>query len=444
MPHRAPYGNPNTRKDRGTNKASLFHTTMLLASTGWLTACASEPPQTAPTPPPQANTTPAPPPSAEIHHDGFDVCVEKLQQRARNEGIRDSTILNALGEVQFIERVIELDRRQPEYTETFGNYLNSHVTKSRVQQGQKLLDQHQKLFQSLESQYGIPGSILVAFWGLETNFGSYMGSMPIIDSLTTLACDGRRSSFFAAELLNAMQMMDQGAVTKDQLKGSWAGAMGNMQFMPSTFRSFAMDGDQDGRIDLWKSVPDAMTSAANYLRKINWQRDARWGDEVTLPSGFDYSQTSAMQKKSLATWRSQQVHFADGRSLPDSDRQSSILLPSGHTGPAFLVYSNFDVIMKWNRSEYYAISVGHLSDRIQGKPALTQTPPALPRLENAKVKALQAALNAKGFDAGVPDGIAGSGTRAAIRAFQKSLGMIADGYPSPDVFRALGVRHNSE
>lgn len=369
----------------------------------------------------------------------FATCIPQLQQRARDAGVSAATVENVLAQVQYVPRVIELDRKQPEFSETFRNYLTLRVTDQRIDQGRKLLAQHRALLQQLERDYGVPPHYLLAFWGLETNYGSFLGKMPVLDSLATLACDPRRSEYFTLELLEALKLVDSGTVTPEKFIGSWAGAVGNMQFMPTNYRRYAVDADSSGKPDLWRSVPDALTSAANYLNQIGWQKNRRWGREVRLPKNFDYAQASLQQRKSLQEWRALGVMLADGGALPAQDLQGAILVPSGHTGPAFIVYDNFDVIMKWNRSEFYAISVGHLADRIKGEGPLQRTPPDMPRLTLEQVKALQTALNAAGYAAGAEDGVLGSGTKKSLRAYQRANGMIADGYPAPEVFKALGV-----
>lgn len=369
----------------------------------------------------------------------FDTCLPTLQQRALAAGVSLATANTVLAHSKYVPRVIELDRRQPEFSETFHNYLTLRVTDDRVAQGRKMLAKHHALLEKLQQTYGVPPQYLMAFWGLETNFGSYLGKMPVLDSLATLACDPRRSEFFTLELIEALKMVDEKTVAPHLFVGSWAGAVGNMQFMPTAYRAHAVDGDGDGRADLWRSVPDAMTSAANYLSSMGWKKETRWGREVTLPAKFDYSLTSLQERHPLSFWRKQGVVMASGAELPDLEIPASILVPAGHTGPAFVVYENFDIIMRWNRSEYYAIAVGHLADRINGGSGLKRPPADTPRLANEQVKQLQIALNTAGFDSGEPDGVLGSGTRKAVRAFQKSKGLIADGFPSADVFAALGV-----
>jgi membrane-bound lytic murein transglycosylase B len=302
-----------------------------------------------------------------------------------------------------------------------------------------MLARYRSLLRQLLKEFGVPPQYLLAFWGLETNYGSYLGYMPVLDSLATLACDERRSEFFTGEFLEALRMVDAKTVAPADFLGSWAGAVGNMQFMPSTYRRYALDADGDGRADLWRSIPDALTSAAHYLNQLGWERELRWGREVILPKHFDYGQATLAVKRDLKEWRTLGITMANGEPLPDYSVQASILVPAGHTGPAFIVYDNFAVIMKWNRSYYYGIAVGRLADRINGAGELHQPPPDQPRLTLPEIEALQTALNGAGFAAGKPDGILGSVTREAVRAYQQAKGLIADGYPSADVFKALGV-----
>jgi membrane-bound lytic murein transglycosylase B len=264
--------------------------------------------------------------------------------------------------------------------------------------------------------------------------------MAITDSLATLACDERRSQFFTAELISAMRIIEAGDASRESLIGSWAGAMGHVQFMPSTFLRYAVDGDGDGRRDLWSSIPDALASAGNYLATLGWQPGLRWGREVLLPAGFDYSQATRDIKKPLRVWSRAGVTDAFGTRLPDIDLPGSILVPGGAQGPAFVVYDNFDVIMRWNRSEFYALSVGRLADRIAGAGSLTRPPPADGlRLSRQTVMTLQVHLNQLGYDSGTPDGILGTGTRRALREFQRDRNLVADGYPSEQIIAAVAA-----
>ena len=370
--------------------------------------------------------------------DGFERCIDTIAERAADEGISAATIDGVLRKASQLERVIAADRRQPEFTDPFTRYLNLRVNDARVARGRELLERHGALLDRIRAEYGISPQYLLSFWALETNFGSYFGEIPVFDSLATLACDPRRGGYFTGELIAALHIVDEGHIDPDDMVGSWAGAMGHTQFMPSVYRRYAVDGDGNGRIDLWNSVEDALTSAANFLRGIGWAPGWRWGREVALPDGFDYALAGRDRNRTLAEWRELGVRRTDGGRLPADDTEASLVVPAGHRGPAFLVYPNFDVIMRWNRSEFFALTVGHLADRIAGEGPLSNPPPEdLPRLTRDQVRALQAALNARGFDSGTPDGILGPATRSAIRDFQRAEGWVADGFPDEQVLDAL-------
>lgn len=359
----------------------------------------------------------------------FAACVARLQTAARAEGISQRVVDEVLGTVTQQERVLELDRRQPEFTLPFTEYYNRRVTPERVDRGRRLLAEHAAMLGGIERDFGVPPHYLLAFWGLETNFGSYFGDTPVADSLATLACDARRSAFFTAELMKALRIVDAGDVPAERMKGSWAGAMGHVQFMPSIFQRYAVDADEDGRRDLWGSIHDAMASAANFLRASGWQQGVRWGREVRLPRRFDYSLAGRYQKRPLSEWVERGVTDASGRALPRLDLPAALLVPSGHAGPAFLTYPNFDVILRWNRSEFYALSVGRLADEIAGAGPLTRPPPAdAIRISRDRVLQLQHDLAALGYDVGKPDGIVGPVTRRALSRFQQQRSMVADGH----------------
>ncbi len=362
----------------------------------------------------------------------------EMRAEAQAKGISPRA-LAALEAAQPQARVLELDRSQPEFTQTFWGYLGRAVNDRRVEEGRALLQRHGDLLTRLEARYGVPGRFLVAFWGLETNYGSNFGGFPVVDALATLAWDARRASFFRNELLAALRIIDAGHIEPRRMVGSWAGAMGHMQFMPTTFAAHATDGTGDGRIDIWGSLPDAFASAAKYLSDIGWKRDQTWGREVSLPAGFDYSVADGQTRKSLQDWSALGIGRAEGGALPVVEgMQATLILPGGARGPAFLVYDNFNAIMTWNRSVLYAVAVGHLADRIAGLPPLATPRPADDRpLSRDDVMRLQTLLNSAGFDAGVPDGLVGSGTRGALRAFQRAAGLPPDGYPTPQVLAAL-------
>ncbi|MDZ7825843.1 MAG: lytic murein transglycosylase [Gammaproteobacteria bacterium] len=383
-------------------------------------------------------------PSRAADPEAFAACLDRIGDQARSSGVSDPVVRDVLSQVRYVERVIELDRRQPEFTSTFADYLGRRVTDQRVARGRELLAEHEELLERVHARTGVQPHYLVAFWGLETNFGSYFGKMSVPDSLATLACDQRRSKFFTSELIAALRIIDAGDIDLAGMEGSWAGAMGHMQFMPSVFLRHAVDADGDGRRDLWGSIDDAMNSAGTFLAAMNWKPGWRWGREVRLPEGFDHGLAGRRHARPLADWAALGVTDIRGRPLPSLDEEAAVLVPSGHEGPAFVVYHDFDVIMGWNRSEYYALAVGLLADRIAGTGRLSVPPPDdAPPLSRERIRALQQALIDAGFDPGGTDGIFGPATRGALREWQTARGMIADGHPDRELFRALGVELES-
>lgn len=375
----------------------------------------------------------------------FQQCVSDLQAKAQAEGISAQVANDVLGQVRFKEKVIELDGSQAEFTQTFAGYFNKRVTPARVEQGRELLQQHRQLLDRVQRETGVPGHYLVAFWGLETNFGSYFGKMSVPDSLTTLACDPRRSGYFTSELMAALQIIESGDISAERMEGSWAGAMGHVQFMPSVFLRYAVDADGDGRRDLWGSVPDAMASAGNFLKGIGWEPGLRWGREVSLPENFSYSLAGRDEKRPVNEWTRLGIKNAFGNPLADSDIEASLLVPSGHRGPAFLIYDNFDVIMGWNRSEFYALAVGRLADQIAGAAPLQRPAPEDGlRLTRDQVQQMQDYLNRRGFEAGEADGVMGPATRHALSRFQRAEDLIADGYPTEEVFQRMQLGDANE
>ena len=370
----------------------------------------------------------------------FSQCIAGLQDRARAEHLPAWVVDDVMAKLEPQPRVIELDRAQPEFTQTFADYLYRRVTPGRIEQGRQLLNEYRPFLSELTSSYGVPGRYLIAFWGLETNFGANLGAMPTLDSLATLACDQRRSDYFADELITALTLLNRESLAPGEMRGSWAGAVGHTQFMPSAYLKYAIDGDHDGHINLWKSKRDALASAANFLANLGWVRGARWGREVLLPDDFPYAQTGLANRQPLSRWVGLGVTRVDKRRLPEADMQAAILLPAGHTGPAFLVYGNFNVIMKWNRSEFYGLTVGLLADRLIGAGGLARPPSTSEQaLSRATIERMQDRLNHLGFEAGSVDGVMGPATRTALRAFQKSAGIIADGYPDNSTLSALAV-----
>ena len=369
----------------------------------------------------------------------FSSCTAALADRAKQEGVSQQIIDEIFPHLVHQDRVIELDRSQPEFVQTFPGYFSKRVTDWRTEKGKAMYAKHEKLLHKLSDKYGVPPHYLLAFWGLETNFGSYKGKMPVLDSLATLACDKRRSKYFTQEFLVAVKLMQREKLKKDNMVGSWAGAMGHTQFMPSAYTHYAIDGDGDGQINLWESEEDALSSAANFLASLGWERSFRWGREVKLPEGFNYQETGYKNRKPLSEWHEQGVKKADGSPLGEGETTAYVIVPAGHNGPAFIAYKNFRVIMRWNNSEFYAIAVGVLADRIAGASGIKATLPDLPAYNRKDIIALQSKLNDLGFDVGKPDGIIGPATREGIRNYQISNNMIADGFPGLEVMAALNI-----
>lgn len=415
-------------------------------------------------PPPAPAPAPAPPPAAAAPapdaKPAFDAWLAAARSEALAKGIQPATVTAALTGIAPIPRVVELDGRQPEFTQTFSRYLANVVTPARVNEGLAMIERHRSLLAALEKKYGVAGRVLVAFWGLETAYGKIPGDFPVVNALATLAYDGRRGAFFRAEMFNALVILDQGHITLDRMKGSWAGAMGNTQFMPSTFLKNAVDEDGDGRKDIWGDVPDALGSAANFLKNLGWDSARTWGREVTLPPGFDVNlaslDTDAKETvKPLKEWARLGVMRAGGGSLPSmegarlpraggalpaQDVDAALVLPGGVKGPAFLVYENFRVIMKWNRSVSYALAVGHLADRLNGGGPLVAAGQNDPPLRREDVMQLQTDLVALGFLKAAPDGVLGPVSKQAARSFQRANGLPPDGYVDAPLMAAVHAK----
>jgi len=368
----------------------------------------------------------------------FDECLGRLREVAVEQGVSAATADRVLPTVRQLRRVVEADRSQPEFVETFATYLSRRVTPQRVATGRDRLDRHRSLLARVSAEHGVPSQVLVALWGLETNFGTVLGNVPVFDSLATLACDGRRGEYFTTEFVNALHIVESG-IDERRMIGSWAGAMGQTQFMPSVYLEHAVDGDGDGVADLWGSVADAFASAASFLRSLGWDRGWRWGREVLLPEGFDYALAGRDRPRSLEEWHRLGVTTTDGRPIPALPNKGAVLVPQGRRGPAFLVYENFDALMRWNRSEHFALAVGILSDRIAGGGDLHVPPPDDPPLTREQIASVQRRLNELGFDSGEPDGVVGSATRRAVREWQSRNGLVADGYIDAELLRSLDI-----
>lgn len=366
----------------------------------------------------------------------FENFLSNIRTQAVDQGVSTATINQAFKGLVPNPKVIKFDRTQAEFSQNFWRYLDSRVSKYRLDKGTEKLAQHQQTFQKNYKKYGVPPHVIVAFWGLETNYGTNTGNLNLLRSLATLSFDQRRSTFFTEQLLALLKLIDAGKIPMNA-EGSWAGAMGNVQFMPTNVAAYGIDADDDGKIGLWDNEQDIFASAANFLQKIGWHRGERWGREVKIPKHFDHQLANLNTKKTVNEWQALGVRTADDKDLPTSDMRASLMLPMGYSGPAFLAYRNFRAILNWNRSILYALSVGHLSDRLAGTPQLFATPIKEPSLSRDDITHIQTMLNQLGFDTGEPDGISGPKTRNATRDYQRANNLPIDGYVGYQLFQQL-------
>ena len=402
-----------------------------------LAGCTAAPPSESQTPTPPLAPQAAPATDAAAHQQQFARWVAEFRTSARAAGIDAATLHSAFDGVRLLPRVIALDRAQPEFTRTVWDYLDNAVSAQRVAQGQDQLLQLRPEVDAMAARYGVPTEILFAIWGMESNYGSNVGDIPTIDALATLGFEGRREAWARSQLLAALQILQNRDIERAQMIGSWAGAMGQTQFLPSNFLAYAVDADGDGRRDIWGSVPDVMASTANFLARSGWQAGQPLGLEVHLPPGFDFARADADLRQPSTQWASEGVQAMDGAPLPEL-QDSALLLPAGARGPAFLVGANFRAILRYNNATSYALAVGLLSQQLVDGPAVQAPwPRDLQALTSSQLRALQTALNAKGFDSGTPDGTIGPATRRGIRQYQRSLGLAADGYPTMELLQRL-------
>lgn len=366
----------------------------------------------------------------------FDACLGELRAEAGAKGVSARTFDVATKGVEADPSVIEAMDKQPEFETPIWEYLASLVDDKRIAEGKARLAAWAPVLARAEQEFGVDRHTIVAVWGVESDYGRIMGQRPLIRSLATVSCFGERQKFFREELIAALQILQAGDVKAEALRGSWAGAFGHTQFMPSTFQRTAIDFDGDGRRDVIGSIPDALGSVANYLKKAGWQRDQPWGYEVRLPP--DYNGPSGRHnRQGLAEWSRSGIVRIDGKGLV-GEGAAALLLPAGTRGPAFMVFKNFDAIHSYNRSESYALAIAHLADRMRGgDPIMATWPTDDAILSRAERRELQERLIERGFLSGEADGIVGSRTVAAVKAFQASAKLPSDGYASARVLKAL-------
>jgi membrane-bound lytic murein transglycosylase B len=366
---------------------------------------------------------------------GFDAWVANFRPRALSKGVSPGTFDSAFRASGFIPGVIDKDRNQTEFTRTTEDYLAIAASDERLAMGRQKLAQQMGTLRAIEARYGVAPHVVAAFWGLESFFGTRRGTVPTISALATLAYEGRRASFFEQQLVAALKILQNGDTTPQAMLGSWAGAMGHTQFIPTSYQAFAVDFNGDGRRDIWSEDPtDALASTAAYLAKNGWTRGQPWGEEVTLPAGFDTG--LAGRGKGRSDWAALGVRGVNG--ALGNHGGASLLLPAGSKGPAFLLYHNFNVILRYNNAENYALGIGYLSDRLNGAgPLRAAFGPDAQGMTLADRQELQRKLTAAGFDTQGTDGVIGAKTVAAISAFQQARGLAVTGQPSVELLRML-------
>jgi len=371
----------------------------------------------------------------------FPNCIARMWPLAARRGVSRQSFETYTAGLTPDLRIMDLLDDQPEFTKSFWDYLDGLVSDARIQRGRELLQQYKATFDAVEHAYGVDRHIIAAIWGVESNYSTMGGDRPVVRSTATLACVGRRQDYFREEFLSALEILHHGDVRPDRLIGSWAGAFGPTQFMPTSFKRYAVDFDRDGRRDVVDSVPDMIASTANNLKKDGWVPGQAWGYEVVVPANFNFMLADRSRMMTLAEWDRMGVRRADRQAFPDPRDQAYLLVPGGVQGPGFLMLNNFRVIMKYNPAEAYAMAIGHLADRLRGGSEFVQNWPRYERvLSRAERYELQQLLAQHGFNVGDPDGQLGSRTRAALREYQARSGQVPDGFASASILEQLRSR----
>ncbi len=375
---------------------------------------------------------------------GQGAYLSELWKEAKARGIPRDLFDNAFDDFRIDPKIMDLTKKQPESISTVQDYVEKRVSATRIEAGRLKLDERRQSLSQIEQAYGVPAEIIVAIWGIETNYGGFVGGNNVVHALATLAHEGYRDRYFRDELMTALEIARDGHIRPDQMIGSWAGAMGQTQFMPSSFMRYAVDFEADGRADIWNSVPDALASSANYLRKNGWRHGEAWGYEVKLPRDFDFARAWSAGRLTLQDWQRMGIRRADGENFPRPGDPARFFLPAGGSGPAFLLLRNFDVIKRYNNSDSYALSVAHLADRLEaGEPFVTRWPSGVLPLSWSERQELQTLLAARGFDVGKADGRIGQKTRSAIARFQLKQNMRPDAFPTKRLLQMLRVQNAS-
>ena len=410
---------------RFTRRAALAS----LAALPVLTACGGSPTSSTTA---SSDTVFAPAPNP-----AFDAWVSGFRNRAASRGMSAPTLDRAFARVGYLPGVVERDRSQTEFTRTLEDYLAIAASDSRIAEGQLALRANRSALEEISATYGVEPNVVTAIWGLESRYGQRKGDVPVVSALATLAFDGRRGDFFEGQLIGALRILEAGDISAEAMTGSWAGAMGHTQFIPTSYLAYAVDFDGDGRRDIWGNDPtDALASAAAYLSRFGWRTGQPWGMEVRVPAGFNRAQLGRSNTRSTASWNAAGVTTVSNSPLQDFGAAALLRDQSG--GPVFAANHNFNELIRYNNATPYGIGVGHLSDRIAGRPGLvTPFPPDANGLTLEDRKTLQRKLTAAGHDAGDADGVIGARTEEAIRAFQAAQGLPVDGQPSPALLAQL-------
>src|SRR5215471_724313 len=371
----------------------------------------------------------------------FGACVQDLWPDAARRGVSRPTFDAHTAGLTPDLKIMDLLDAQPEFTKALWDYLDVLVNDARIQRGREMLAKYRATFDAMEKAYGVDRHIVAAIWGIESNYGTAIGDRSVVRSTATLACVGRRQGYFREEFLSTLEILQHGDVLAEHLKGSWAGAFGPTQFMPTSFKRYAVDFDGDGRRDVVDSVADLVASTANNLKKDGWVSGATWGYEVMVPKGFNFLLADRSRQHTLAEWERAGIQRPSGKPFPRNSERAYLLVPAGNEGPGFLMLHNFRVIMKYNPAEAYALAIGHLADRLRGGEPFVQPWPRQERvLTRAERYELQQHLAARGYDVGEPDGRLGGKTRSALRHFQSSVGEVPDGFASAAVLERLRSR----
>lgn len=372
------------------------------------------------------------------HSEGsFNGWLKSFKREAAAAGISRRAISAGLKGIRFDPEIVKKDRRQSVFSQTFLKFSDRMVAQYRLDQGRSKLNRYGSTFASIKKQFGVPGPVLSSFWGLETDFGANIGDGPTLISLATLAYDCRRPELFRAQLLAALKIIDRGDLKAGEMRGPWAGELGQLQFLPMHYIEFGIDADRDGRVNLLKSSPDALASAANYMAHLGWRRGEPWLQEVKVPRKLPWREADIAIKHPRSQWVKWGVKAAHGKALSRDNLPASLLLPMGKNGPAFLAYHNFHVYLEWNESLLYSTTAAYFATRLAGAPRVGKGRGSVDSLSLAQIKELQRALSRRGYNVGKIDGIIGRNTRAAVKDIQLKLGLPADSYPTVSLLAKL-------